>query len=190
MPTTEVKPGALILETERLQLHRIAVSDAAEVSATCQDWESVRYTSSIPYPYPEGEAERFLTSAIEKWDSDTFWLMAARAKSDGAYIGQLGLTPEPETGQAEISYLLARPAWGQGYGTEMARAAILYGFVYRNLEGIFARVFLENEASNRLCHRIGMKFREVGTVDAFARDKIVEINWYDLSRANWEAMNA
>jgi len=35
-----------------------------------------------------------------------------------------------------------------------------------------------------------MKFREVGTVDAFARDKIVEINWYDLSRANWEAMNA
>ncbi len=187
MPTTGADRPVLF-ESERLRFYRIDPVDAAEVDATCQDWESVRYTSSIPHPYPAGEALRFIESAVDKWDADTFWLMAARRKSDGIYVGQLGLTPDPDThGQAELSYLLARPVWGQGYGTEMARAGVRYGFTVRNLSNIFARVFLENEPSNRLCQRIGMRFRHVGIVDAFARDRMVDVNFYDLARADWDA---
>lgn len=174
------------LETDRLILRRVAVADAPAVEASCREWESVRYTASIPHPYPEGEAARFLASAERKWDEGSFFLLAAQSKADGRYVGQVGLTPDADApDSAELSYIVARPAWGRGLGTEMARAGLRFGFDTLGLSHIFARVFLENDASNRLARRLGMTFREIGWIDAFAREKHVQVNWYDLRREDW-----
>ncbi len=186
MPITEA--DAPFLETERLTLRRITVADAAAVEDSCRDWESVRYTASIPHPYPEGEAVRFLTSAAQKWEDGRFFLLAAHFRDDGGYVGQVGLTPDANTpGSAELSYLVARSAWGRGIGTEMARAGLRFGFETLGLSHIFAQVFLENDASNRLALRLGMTFRDIGWVDAFAREKHVQVNSYDLRREDWAA---
>ncbi len=183
-----IEADAPVLETERLILRPISLQDAPDVEASCLDWESVQYTSSIPHPYPDGAAERFIAHALDQWASGHFRLLAARARDTGRYIGQVGLTmAEDDPGRAELSYLISRPAWGQGFGTEMAQAGLSYGFETLGLSVIFARVFVENSASNRLARRIGMTFRETGPISAPARNRVVDVHWYELDRTAWES---
>lgn len=189
MPTIEAEPVAIA--TARLVLRPVAPDDAAEVAASCRDWESVRYTTRIPHPYPDGEAARYIAEARREWDAGRFFLFAARRPApDGDYIGQVGLAPDPSEEEAELSYLVARPAWGEGYGTEMARAALRFGFERLGMAAIFATVVPENIASDRLLRRLGMRFRDVETVSAPARGRDVTVKRYRLDRADWEAASA
>ena len=47
---------------------------------------------------------------------------------DGGLIGHGGLNFVPEFGETEVLWALHPDAWGKGYATEMARAALGYGF--------------------------------------------------------------
>ena len=47
---------------------------------------------------------------------------------DGRLIGHGGLNYVPEFDETEVLWALHPDAWGQGYATEMARAALDYGF--------------------------------------------------------------
>ena len=57
-----------------------------------------------------------------------FW--ATIDKATGRFIGRCGLIPWTIDGQdeVEVAYTLERAAWGQGLGTEVARALVAYGF--------------------------------------------------------------
>ncbi|MBO6837654.1 MAG: GNAT family N-acetyltransferase [Alphaproteobacteria bacterium] len=186
MPITEAEFG-YPLRSARLFLQPIALDDAGDVQASCLDWESVRYTSSIPYPYPENGAQKFITEALAKWDQGTYRLLAARKQDDATYVGQFGLTfAEDDPGRAEISYIVTRSVWGQGFGGELARAGIDHAFRDLGLTSLYARVFLANEPSNRLIRRLGMRFEKVVRIHAPARACDVDVNWYELDRADWK----
>src|SRR5689334_4007648 len=62
MPTTGVE-----LESERLRLRALRPEDAASIAALVNDWEVVRYTTSIPYPYDVDMARGFIASQAERW---------------------------------------------------------------------------------------------------------------------------
>ena len=47
---------------------------------------------------------------------------------DGRLIGHGGLNFVPEFGETEVLWALHPDAWGKGYATEVARAALGYGF--------------------------------------------------------------
>jgi RimJ/RimL family protein N-acetyltransferase len=57
MPTTGVE-----LESERLRLRALRADDAASIAILVNDWEVVRYTTSIPYPYDVAMAREFVVS--------------------------------------------------------------------------------------------------------------------------------
>ena len=59
-----------------------------------------------------------------------FGLWAAVRKSDGAVIGQCGLSWQSwgDRRVLEVGYLFRRSAWHQGYATEAARACRDYAF--------------------------------------------------------------
>lgn len=190
MPITAAESGSL--ETARLRLGPIGPGDAAEVEAICQDWNTVRHTARIPHPYPAGEADRFIAEMVECWRMQSHYLLSARRRSDDRYIGQVGLnfSTQSEAGEAELSYLIARSVWGQGFGTEMAQACLRFGFATLGCKAIFARVVPENLASIRLVQRLGMRFQGGGVVDAPARGREVAVNCYALRRADWEGVAA
>jgi len=86
-----------------------------------------------------------------------FWALEVRAS--GEFIGctGLGLADEemPFTG-VEIAWRLARPAWGQGYATEAALAALAYGFGTMGLPEIVAVTMERNLRSRAVMRRVGM----------------------------------
>ena len=86
-----------------------------------------------------------------------FWAVEVRAS--GEFIGFTGLDivddEMPFTG-VELGWRLARPAWGHGYATEAALAALQYGFDIMGLQEIVAVTMARNLRSQAVMRRIGM----------------------------------
>jgi ribosomal-protein-alanine N-acetyltransferase len=80
--------------------------------------------------------------------------------ADGVLLGFTGLArpsfEAPFTPAVEIGWRLAAHAWGQGYATEAARAALAFGFATVGLEEIVSFTVPANERSRRVMERIGM----------------------------------
>jgi len=75
---------------------------------------------------------------------------------DGRLIGQGGLNYMPEFDGTEVLWALHPDAWGKGYATEMARAALGYGFDKLGLDLIFAITKPDNLASQAVMKRLGL----------------------------------
>ena len=89
-----------------------------------------------------------------------FW--GAERKSDGRLIGAIGLVVVPEgplpVGPAvEMGWRLVPEAWGAGYATEGAKAALVWGFANLPLNEIIAFTARSNLASQSVMRRIGMQ---------------------------------
>lgn len=88
-----------------------------------------------------------------------FWVV--ERKADGRVIGMTGVwwvPPEMDMpGVVEIGWRFHPDAWGQGYATEAAKAALVYGFTTLKLPEIIAFTARTNLASQSVMRRIGMR---------------------------------
>lgn len=84
---------------------------------------------------------------------------AVEVIATGEFIGFTGLDPVedvmPFTG-VEAGWRLARSAWGHGYATEAAQAAVAFGFGSLALPEILAVTAVTNLRSQAVMRRIGM----------------------------------
>lgn len=89
-----------------------------------------------------------------------FGLWAVEAPGVADFIGFAGLSvPRFQahfTPCVEIGWRLAAHAWGHGYATEAARAALAFGFREAGLEGIVSFTTVANTPSRRVMERLGM----------------------------------
>ena len=74
----------------------------------------------------------------------------------------------------ELVYILARSQWGQGIGTELARAVTEYGFAL-GLPEVWATVDADNAGSIRILDRLGYtlhgeRLEDAGRVLLYAID--------------------
>jgi ribosomal-protein-alanine N-acetyltransferase len=61
--------------------------------------------------------------------------------------------------------MLAKAYWGQGLGTEAARAILYYGFERLQLSRLICLIDRENQASIKVARNIGMTFEKEGRDD-------------------------
>jgi RimJ/RimL family protein N-acetyltransferase len=101
---------------------------------------------------------------------------------EGRLIGHAGLNFVPEFGATEVLWALLPEAWGQGYATEAARAALAYGFDTIGLPLIFAITLPDNLASQAVMKRLGLGYRRRVDYRGFK-----DIVWFDIDRAAWAA---
>jgi RimJ/RimL family protein N-acetyltransferase len=119
------------------------------------------------------EVMRFFPARLTREQSDTFaerarrgivergWgLWAVEVTEPERFIGYVGLAqPRFEahfTPAVEVGWRLARNAWGNGYATEAARAALAFGFEELKLDEIVSFTAAINERSRRVMERLGM----------------------------------
>lgn len=88
-----------------------------------------------------------------------FWVVERRA--DGMVLGHCGLKPgAPDTpieGEVETGWAFARAAWGHGYASEAARAALTWGWASTAASRIVAITSRRNAASIAVMRRLGME---------------------------------
>ena len=145
------------IETDRLLLRQFTMADLDELSPIFGDPEVVRYLGSGK-PATRAETERALDTIIQHWERHGFGRWAVVCKRTRQLIGYGGL--RNFHGTPELVYLLARRFWGIGLATEIARAALKYGFEELHFEHIMAMACVANTASHHVMEKVGMSFEK------------------------------
>jgi RimJ/RimL family protein N-acetyltransferase len=147
--------------TDRLALRRWRVEDREPFAAINADPEVMRFIGTGAV-LDRGLSDELLTRFERDWEERGFglWALSARDDPDERLLGYCGLTVPmflPAVLPAvEVGWRLARDAWGRGYATEAARAALAFGFEEHAIEEILSIVDPDNERSLRVCARLGM----------------------------------
>jgi ribosomal-protein-alanine N-acetyltransferase len=147
-----------ILATERLILRGFRDADREPFAAMNADPEVMEL---FPAPLTRDESDAFMDRIAQRWDEDGSGLWALERRADGVLLGFAGLAvPRFETAftpAVEVGWRLARHAWGHGYATEAAEAALRYGFQRLGLAEIVSFTTVANERSRRVMERLGMR---------------------------------
>lgn len=176
------------VHTERLALRRMQPGDLdalAEVFAVREVWQ---------FPYGRGlthaETAEFLDAQIRAWSTHGFGLWIALERD--RVLGFVGLSVPlffPEILPAvEVGWRLHPDAWGRGYASEAARAALREGFETLGLDEICSLPQSINPASYRVCERLGMHLEREVALPANERRGEVSARLYTLTRAQWKAL--
>jgi RimJ/RimL family protein N-acetyltransferase len=175
------------VRTERLDLRRFDHGDLDELVAVFAQVEVWRY------PYHRGftarETADFLDSQVSGWEVAGFGCWVARTLEDGRIVGYVGLSVPtflPEILPAvEVGWRLAPAAWGRGYATEGARAALDEGFRTLRLERVCSLPQAGNDASIAVAERLGLTLQREIEVPATERRGPLTALLYEIERDAW-----
>ncbi len=143
-------------QTKRLYFRRFDRDDAQIITDLISAPEFSDNTSSIPFPYKIEHAFEFLDRQEQAFQKGEAIVFGAFSLETGRLIADGGLHGKNEHQVAELGYIVAKPYWNQGFGTELARAIVNFGFSEWKLRKIIARHFSFNPASGRIMQKIGM----------------------------------
>ena len=146
-----------MIETARLILRRWRAADLAPFAAMSADPEVMDWLGGT---MSEAQSEA-ATDAIEaRFERLGYGRFAIERKDDGAFLGFAGLAPahesKPVPEGVEIGWRLIRAAWGRGYATEAASAALSDGFTRLALAEILAFAAETNLRSQAVMARLNM----------------------------------
>lgn len=146
----------MTLSTERLILRKLETTDAKRIEELAGDYDVAKTTLNIPHPYPKGSALVFIHSVIESESKGKLVTFALTKKETNELIGLMAISINSTFNRGELAYWVGKPYWGQGYGTEAARALLQYGFEVLQLNRIYAQSFTTNPGSWRIMEKIGL----------------------------------
>lgn len=144
--------------TTRLRLDVPVLTDAPGIFAILGDARTVEHNPSDRLA-DLAETRALVTRWIERWRERTFGYWCVRQADDPRIIGYCGLKQMTVHGMPVLNlvYRFTPEAWGRGYATEAASAAV--GWVEERQPGatVIARVRPDNAASSRVAVKVGLQ---------------------------------
>lgn len=148
--------------TDRLLLRQWTDADLAPFAAMGADHAVMRYFPSLL----DGEESAALAARIRsRIDSQGWGLWAvevteASSPLVGRFVGFTGLAAVPDdlpfAPALEVGWRLTHHAWGHGYATEAANAAVEVAFVELRVDEIVSMTAASNLPSRAVMGRLGM----------------------------------
>lgn len=149
--------GTPELVTDRLVLRTWAADDREPFAAMNADPEVMAH---FPATLSRAESDRMIDRITEGFAQHGFGLWALARRHDARFLGLTGLSvPDfeaPFLPAVEVGWRLARWAWGNGYATEAATAALDLGFFRAGLDEVVSFTSAENARSRAVMRRLGM----------------------------------
>ena len=159
-----------MFETERLIIRRFTSEDAKDVYECCNDFEVVKTTLGMPWPYTEEMAESWISKQPKREESGLSYEFAICFKENpDKIIGCVSLMEiNSRAKRGEMGYWVARKYWKQGIATEILNIMIQNG-VKNGITAFTLEVRESNQAARLLYEKTGFKF--VGIRKNFYSDK-------------------
>jgi len=187
------RPAAMVaparppeLATARLVLRELRVTDAASVATGAGDRRVAQHLIQVPSPYPIALARRWVLHRIDWWELGRGVTFAVTLAGDpGTLLGTVSLRHYVRDRRAELGYWLAAPAWGKGFATEAARAAVDFGFRELALARVYAQVIAGNRASLAVLDKLGMVNEGVKRQHVSKARRLHDVVLYGLLRDEW-----
>lgn len=149
-----------IIETQRLILRPLKVSDAEQVFEWVSDERVSKYMVYTAYTDIE-QVRKWLEFAENDKSTNSFGFVR---KSDGKLIGSGDIGRQ--SGKAEnvwgFGYNLRYDCWGNGYATEAAKAMMKWAYENFGVVKFFSSHAEPNTASGRVMQKCGLHFAGYG----------------------------
>jgi RimJ/RimL family protein N-acetyltransferase len=146
------------LETDRLQLRTFRDEDWKDLYEYYADEICVRHT--IGRVLTPGETWRTMAGMIGHWQLRGYGPYAVEVKETKKVIGYVGLWYPNDWPEPEITWGLARHAWGNGYAREAALAVRKMAFETIKDCKLISLIFAENQPSIKVALAIGAEFEK------------------------------
>ena len=179
------------LTTDRLLLRQWRDSDREPFAALNADPAVMEH---FPAPQTREQSDALIDRNRPLIDERGWGLWALEVRDTGEFIGFTGLSvPSFEAHfmpAVEIGWRLAKGAWGNGYATEAARAALAHGFGPGGLDEVVSFTTTTNLPSQRVMQRIGMVHDQAGDFDHPRVEDGHSLQrhvLYRITRAQWES---
>ncbi|AWE07365.1 N-acetyltransferase [Lysinibacillus sp. 2017] len=149
--------GTPKIETDRLILRRMELSDAPKAFDNWLSDERVSDNRVSAAHKTVSETIERIEKIVKDYDNKDFCWWTIERKVTGELIGEIDLYDfDNTTGNCEVSYSIGYEWWNQGYGTEVLRAIMEFGFRNMNIHKIAAAHNTDNIASGKVMRKAGM----------------------------------
>ncbi|HEX4963251.1 MAG TPA: GNAT family N-acetyltransferase [Thermoanaerobaculia bacterium] len=152
-----------ILETSRLRLREMSMSDLDFIAAMLAHPEVMRF---YPKLYSREEATWWIDRQIDRYARHGSGLWLVEDRVTGEPRGQVGLLIQEVDGreEPEIGYLIDHPYWRQGLATEAALATRAFAFGTLGLPRVISLIRPANLPSQGVARKMGMTPEKRSTV--------------------------
>jgi RimJ/RimL family protein N-acetyltransferase len=178
-------PPGPTLETDRLILRPTAAEDFEPWAAVMADPEVARYIGGLQSRHG---AWRGFLAMVGAWHIQGFGMFSVIEKATGAWVGRVGPWFPVDWPGTEVGWTLPRSAWGRGYATEAATAAMDWAFDALGWSEVIHSIDPANGPSQHVAMRLGSTRRGPGRLPAPFDHAPIEI--WGQSREQWRAFRA
>lgn len=145
------------VRTDRLRMRRWRDEDREPFAAMNADPQVMRH---FPAPLDRAASDTFLDRIEARFEEQGYGLWALEVVDGPGFVGFTGLNPMPDgvpgAGGVEVGWRLARSAWGNGYATEAAWAALDVARA-AGLTEVWSMTAVTNLPSQAVMRRIGLR---------------------------------
>ena len=146
------------LETDRLILRKMLVSDAADMYEYARRPDVTKFLTWNPHPN-QTYTRNYLEYVATKYATGNFYDWAVIEKVSGHMIGTCGFTRfDFQSNGAELGYVINPDYRGQGYAPEAAEAVMKFAFDELGVVRLEANYMEGNLASRRVMEKLGMTY--------------------------------
>jgi RimJ/RimL family protein N-acetyltransferase len=168
------------VETARLILRPVALSDAEDMYDYAHDAEMAKY---VFHPHESIEETKLVISELMM--KNPLGNFGIELKVSGKFIGTISFTKlNVFERTAEVGYSIGKNYWNQGYASEALEKVLEVGFVGCELKEIRAQFDEENIYSGRVMAHAGMAHG--GTYRRFDRVSKEIRNFVEYTMKNYE----
>lgn len=179
---SRVDPALPVIETGRLLLRPPVLEDFESWAAFMADPEATAFLGGAQ---SRSVAWRGFVAMVGSWQVQGFAMFSVIEKATGRWLGRLGpWQPEGWPG-TEVGWSLDRSAWGRGYASEGAAAAIDWAFEHLGWTEVIHCIDPANLPSQRVAQRLGSTLRGPGILPEPLQAFPIEI--WGQTRGQWRA---
>ena len=183
IPTPTLREASsCVLETERLMLRRPTLADVKAIAHLANDRRIAENTRRLPHPYLQEHAIEFVR-AIANDKRETVFLI----ENNHTPIGVVGVDWR-EADAPELGYWLGVEHWGQGFGTEAARAVIDFFFEEFDAKHLISGARVANPSSRNILEKCGFQWSGVELHRFEALGSSTPVDRFRLSRSVWSSL--
>lgn len=165
-----------ILQTARLTLRPLALSDRTAITDALGNWNVTRWLSQVPFPYTLADADSFI-GMVQHSPDDAHWAIDQGA----GLIGLISVKPD-------LGYWLDQTQHGQGLMTEAVHAVLTWYFTAHTAPVISGH-FAGNAASRAILTKLGFTDTNIETITPFNADTPVALQRMVLTPTAWGRAN-
>lgn len=178
-------PTSPRLTRAAVTLRSLRDDDLDSLHDSMQEYEAINNMRTPPWPYPWGEAARWLSRLRRlhaMGDASVFGI-----EVDGVLAGTAGLSFDRAMRRAELGYTVMPAFRGRGLATQAAQILLDHAFEAHTLNRVYAEHFTTNPASGRVLEKAGMRREGVLPCSVWRFGTTRDIVLWGLTREQWLA---